>query len=223
MVVKKFWELPESTEDIFSIFTPADIRRTRDAALSNLETLLLAVTSRLIILKNHPSFPDPELAPERDALNCIRILTRLLPFIYEAAHLEEWEESFFWSRRKKRTRQAQVAAEVLFDEARGGDEQSQIHSLERDYEDVKPLAEELIDALLDLLFYTGFTIPKLAATKSKVTQAIWQSGVGCNSAMVSSRDMENNRYEVLRLLLTLTSKSMYMPPSKFDFSMFVTP
>ncbi|KAN0078733.1 High-temperature-induced dauer-formation domain containing protein [Elaphomyces granulatus] len=205
----RFWELPESTEDIFSIFTPADIRRTRDVALSNLETLLLAVTSRLIILKNHPSFPDPELAPERDALNCIRILTRLLPFIYEAGHLEEWEETFFWSRRKKKTRQAQVAAEVLFDE----DEQSQIRSPERDYEDVKPLAEELIDALLDLLFYTGFTIPKLAATKSKVTQAIWQSGVGCNSAMVSSRDMENNRYEVLRLLLTLTSKSMYMPPT----------
>jgi high-temperature-induced dauer-formation protein len=215
----KFWELPESTEDIFSIFTPADIRRTRDAALSNLETLLLAVTSRLIILKNHPSFPDPELAPERDALNCIRILTRLLPFIYEAGHLEEWEETFFWSRRKKKTRQAQVAAEVLFDE----DEQSQIRSPERDYEDVKPLAEELIDALLDLLFYTGFTIPKLAATKSKVTQAIWQSGVGCNNAMVSSRDMENNRYEVLRLLLTLTSKSMYMPPSECHFSMFVAP
>jgi hypothetical protein len=76
--------LPESTEDVFSLFSPADIRRARDNNLANLETLILAVTSRLIVLRNHPSFPDPELAPERDALNCIRVLTRLLPFLYVA-------------------------------------------------------------------------------------------------------------------------------------------
>jgi len=45
-----FWELPESSEDVFSLFAPADIRRTRDRALENLETLILAVTSRLFIL-----------------------------------------------------------------------------------------------------------------------------------------------------------------------------
>jgi hypothetical protein len=100
----QFWELPESTEDIFSLFSPNDIRRTRDTALENLETLILAITSRLFILRHHPSFPDLELAPERDALNCIRILTRILPFIYEAEHLEEWEDKFFWGVRRKRTR-----------------------------------------------------------------------------------------------------------------------
>ena len=78
-----------------------DIRRTRDSSISNLETLILAITSRLVILKNHPSFPDPELAPDRDALNCIRILTRILPFIYEAEHLEEWEDKFFWARKEE--------------------------------------------------------------------------------------------------------------------------
>lgn len=209
----KFWELPESTEDVFSLFTPADIRRTRDFALSNLETLILAVTSRLIVLKNHPSFPDPELAPDRDALNCVRVLTRILPFVYEADNLADWEENFFWTRRKKKTRQAQVAAEILFDEAQNGDEQAQRESRQNDYEDVKPLAEELIDTLVDLLFYAGFTIPKLPAAKSKVSYAIWQSGVGCNSAMGSNKELENNRCEVLRLLLTLTGKAIYMPSS----------
>jgi hypothetical protein len=33
-----FWELPESTEDVFSLFSPADIRRTRDNNLANLES-----------------------------------------------------------------------------------------------------------------------------------------------------------------------------------------
>ncbi|KAJ5907090.1 uncharacterized protein N7473_004006 [Penicillium subrubescens] len=206
----RFWELPESTEDVFSLFTPADIRRTRDHALSNFETLLLSVSSRLIVLKNHPSFPDPDLAPERDVLNCVRILTRLLPFVYEAEHLEDWEEKFFWARRKKKTRQAQIAGEVLFDEAQSDPRDGQSPRAE-EYEDVKPLAEELIDTLLDLLFFADFTIPVLPTAKSKISYSIWQSGVGCNTAMGSSKTLEHNRCEVLRLLLTMTGKAMYLP------------
>ncbi|KAL4902394.1 hypothetical protein BDW74DRAFT_63428 [Aspergillus multicolor] len=209
----RFWELPESTEDVFSLFTPADIRRTRDHALRNFETLLLSVTSRLTALKNHPSFPDHDLAPDRDALNCIRILTRLLPYVYEAEHLEEWEEKFFWTRRKKKTREAQLAADVLFDEAQAEEERDQASPRTSDYENVKPLAEELIDTLMDMLFYTDFTIPKLPSAKSKVSYSIWQSGVGCNTSMGSTRELEDNRCEVLRLLLTLTGKAMYMSSS----------
>ncbi|EXJ93486.1 hypothetical protein A1O1_01878 [Capronia coronata CBS 617.96] len=204
-----FWELPESVEDVFSLFTHADIRRTRDAALENLETLILAVTSRLTVLKNHPSFPDPELAPQRDALNCIRVLTRLLPYVYEAEQLSGWEEKFFWGMRRRRTRRANVADEVLFDEHQDDDETPD--NQEQDFEDAKPLAEELIDTLTDLLFYAGFTIPELPQAKGKVTYTIWQSGIGCKTSIPTNKELENNRCEVLRLLLTFTSKAMYMP------------
>ena len=197
-----------------------DIRRTRDSSLANLETLILAVTSRLVILKNHPSFPDPELAPDRDALNCIRILTRLLPFIYEAEHLEQWEDKFFWGVRRKKSRRAQIAqSEVLFDESQPEDEQEKSgggegDGTDRGFEEVKPLAEELIDTLTDLLFYSNFTIPKPNTGKNKVAYAIWQSGVGCNTSIGTSKEFESNRAEILRLLLTMASKSMYMPASK---------
>jgi High-temperature-induced dauer-formation protein len=193
-------------EDVFSLFSPADIRRTRDTSLENLETLILAVTSRLNVLKDHPSFPDPELAPSRDALNCIRVLTRLLPFIYETQHLSQWEEKFFWGVRRRKSRRAQIAGEVLFDESQNDaiDIQEGLA-----YEDVKPLAEELIDTLTDMLFFTDFTIPRLPSVKSKVTYAIWQSGVGCKTSIGSNKELESNRCEVLRLLLTMTSKSMY--------------
>jgi hypothetical protein len=202
-----FWELPESAEDIFSLFSPADIRRTRDNNLSNLETLILAVTSRLCVLRNHPSFPDPELAPEKDALNCIRVLTRILPFIYEADHLEAWEDKFFWAARRRRSRHGQLAqTEVLFDEA---DPDQTPTQREPEFEKAKPLAEELIDTLIDLLFFSEFTLPKAPAGKKKVTYAIWQSGVGCNTPIVSTKEFENNRTEILRLLLTFASKSMY--------------
>ncbi|KXX81369.1 Protein HID1 [Madurella mycetomatis] len=204
-----FWELPESSEDIFSLFAPADVRRTRDNALENLEALIQAVTGRLSMLRHHPSFPDPELAPDREALNCIRILTRVLPFIYEKESLQEWEERFFWSSRRRRTRKSSIANEVLFD----GGQDGQTRAPADEFEDAKPLAEELIDTLLDLLFFSDLTVPKALHGKPKVTYAIWQSGVGCNASIPTTREHESNRCEILRLLLTLAGQSMYLSPS----------
>lgn len=201
--------MPESAEDVFSLFSPADIRRTRDSNLANLETLVLAVTSRLCALRNHPSFPDPELAPERHALNCIRVLTRILPFLYEADHLDAWEDNFFWGARRKRTCRARQRPEVLFDEA-DPEQTPTADEQEPEFEQAKPLSEEIIDTLIDLLFFSDFTLPKVPAAKDKVSYAIWQSGVGCNTPIASTKEFENNRTEILRLLLTLASKSMYM-------------
>lgn len=171
----------------------------------------MAVTSRLFILRHHPSFPASELAPERDALNCIRILTRILPYLYEADNLQAWEDQFFWGTRRKRTRRSAIANEVLFD---GAQEERQETKLPADeFEDAKPLAEEIIDTLIDLLFFSDFSVPRQPHDKPRVTYAIWQSGVGCNAAVPTTKEFESNRCEILRLLLTLASKSMYMSPN----------
>ncbi|KAH8161746.1 hypothetical protein CIB48_g6511 [Xylaria polymorpha] len=206
-----FWELPESSDDVFSLFSPADIRRTRDRAIENLETLILAVTSRLFILRHHPSFPDAEFAPERDALNCIRVLTRILPYLYEVDGLQAWEDKFFWGTRRKRTRRSAIANEVLFDESQ--EERQDVKAPVDEFEDAKPLAEELIDTLVDLLFFSDLTVPRQPHGKPKVTYAIWQSGVGCNTVVPTTKEYESNRCEILRLLLTLASQSMYMSPN----------
>ena len=86
---------------------------------------------------------------------------------------------------------------------------------EPQYEVVKPLAEELIDTLVDLLFLTDFTLPRIPGKHDQVHFSIWQTGVGCNSAIGTSKELESNRMEVLRLLLTLSSKSMYTTASMF--------
>jgi hypothetical protein len=162
-------------------------------------------------LRHHPSFPDPELAPERDALNCIRVLTRILPYLYEKDSLGSWEDRFFWGTRRKRTRRAVISNEVLFD----GDENDKVEtpSEQENFEEAKPLAEELIDTLVDLLFFANLTLPPQQNGHSKVTYAIWQSGVGCNTTVATTKEYESNRSEVLRLLLTLAGQSMYMTPS----------
>ena len=212
------------------MFSPTDIRRTRDDALSNLETLILAVSSRLFALRSSPSFPDSEVAPEREALNCIRVLTRLLPFIYEKESLEEWEERFFWGRRRRRRRRQKQPArkkgsesDILFDgtstpssptidSQHAQEAEAEPKEAIDDFEDAKPLAEELIDTLIDLLFYSSFTLPPSGAGKPKVPYSIWQSGVGCHTSIPSTKEHESNRVEILRLLLVLSSKSMYMRP-----------
>lgn len=195
---------------MFSLFSPVDVRRARDASLKNLETLILALISRLSVLRHNTNFPNVEVAPEKHALNCIRVLTRILPFLYEADHLEAWEERFFWAPRKKRSRSDQITrTEVLFDESHPEDAPEPEKN--ESSEVVKPLGEELIDNLIDLLFYTDFTLPHNERSRLKVTYSIWQSGVGCNTPMSSSKELESNRTEILRLLLTLSSKSLYMP------------
>lgn len=205
----QFWELPESTEDVFSLFSPVDVRRARDSSLPNIESLILALTSRLFTLRHHRSFPEAEVAPEKQALNCIRVLTRILPFLYEADHLEVWEDTFFWTKRKRRVKGQIAKPEVLFDESLK-EEEPQAGDQER-FEEVRPLGEELVDTLIDLLFCIGFTLPYTERSRTRITYAIWAKGVGCNTSMSASKEMESNRIEILRLLLTLSSKSLYMP------------
>jgi hypothetical protein len=97
---------------------------------------------------------------------------------------------------------------VLFDESQ--EELAKLEAAGEEFEEVKPLAEELIDTLIDMLFFADFTLPRPQNTKNKVTYAIWQSGVGCNTSVGTTKEFESNRTEILRLLLTLTSQSMYM-------------
>ena len=201
-----FYELPSTADDIFSLFTSADIRRARDSSLKNFETLVCTLISKLSWLRQHRSFPQPDVAPEIHALNCVRVLTRVLPYIYEDEKLEGWEEAFFWE--KRRRRRAGGRAEVLFDD---NEREPKDRNPEDEYEDVRPLGEELIDTLIDLLFLVGFTVPPTARSRTRVTYAIWQQGVGCTTSMKATKEMESNRVEVVRLLLTLTSKSLYLP------------
>lgn len=136
----------------------------------------------------------------------------------------EWERKFFWGTRRKKTRKASISkAEVIFDEAvetntTDGEQQPVAPPTpgETDFETVQPLMEELIDTLVDMLFYVGFTLPRNYGGKSqaKVPYTIWQSGVGSNTPIPTSKELESNKIETLRLLLSITSQCMFLPASK---------
>jgi hypothetical protein len=100
-----------------------------------------------------------------------------------------------------------VRSKIIFDEADPGQTLTEKEP-QAEFEKAKPLAEEIIDTLIDLLFFSEFTLPKVTADKNKVTYAIWQSGVGCNTPVASTKEFESSRTKISRLLFTLASKSM---------------
>jgi hypothetical protein len=229
----QFYQLPESAEDVFSLWSPNDLRsltnNTTNSAPNtprneppkpqkNAETLIYVLIARLEALQTRNVPADPHTPIAAEVLNCVRILTRLLPYIYEADHLAAWEAKFFWEARKatwiwdkKYNRRG-----PLFD----GLNPSKKLAEGSDEEEIgRPLGEHLIDLLINYLFMPGFALPKKVDTNGnpdlQISYSIWQSGIGCKQSQGMTKENERNAMEVLRLLLTLSSRMMYLPSSRF--------
>ncbi|KAJ1729211.1 hypothetical protein LPJ61_003634, partial [Coemansia biformis] len=178
--------MPDSTHDVFSLVTPADIRRIRDGAQENFIKLADKVFDRLLVLKAARDLAKSP-ADTKQLLNCIRVLTRLVPFVYEARpDGSTIEDIMLWTPRPRPGSGA-------------------------DY----TLGKQLVAATIDLLFTSGFTVPQATVgEEAAVRYTIWENGIGQTSALGSSKEHTANRVEVLRLLLVLCCKTMYIPPAR---------
>lgn len=182
----------------------------------NLETLILTVSQHLITLRwTAESLCDKEPGLGKEVLNCVRILTRVLPFIYESDHLRAWEQRFFWDQSTvgTSTRSARnisgesLSAETL--KAPTNPDDNDDSSLTPQPESARPLGVELVDSLLDLAFWSGFTLPSNANGRNGPTYGFWQSGIAYERRTETSKEFESRRTEIMQLLLTLESKSIY--------------
>ncbi|KAJ1984078.1 hypothetical protein H4R34_000883 [Dimargaris verticillata] len=192
------WTVPDSADDIFSLFTTQDMRRIRDQAPENFTTLLHKVFDHMVQLKEspvlaHPAATASEAAPitpqavqatTKQLLNCIRLLTRLIPFIYEAPSTPDGATN--------------VATNPLLWSSPN--------------ESVKLFGDRLLAQILDLLFLAGFTVPHPEGdTTARINYCIWESGIGQTQTVSTTKDLIFHRLEVVRLLLSLLSEPMYTP------------
>ncbi|RMZ21682.1 hypothetical protein D0859_14305 [Hortaea werneckii] len=241
----QFYQLPETAEDVFALWSPNDVRNltinhaadrpppgTQIAPKKNLETLMYTCIGRLHALQTRRCYSDPHQPIAPEVLNCIRILTRLLPYIYEADHLQDWEDTFFWKPRKhtqvwdrKRERMGPYLDGLTNKRySVGSEKEDSVPDADAGGEGgpedpaVKvigpPLGEQLIDILMGFMFFPGFTLPKRVNAEGlpelKIHYNIWNSGIGCRQSAGMTKENERNSVEVMRLLVSLCSKQLYM-------------
>uniref|UniRef100_H3BX91 HID1 domain containing n=1 Tax=Tetraodon nigroviridis TaxID=99883 RepID=H3BX91_TETNG len=193
----QFWANASTTvQDIFALVPAAEIRAVREESPSNLATLCYKAVEKLV------QVADSGCSTEKQChmvLNCTRLLTRILPYIFEDA---DWR-GFFWSTVPGAGRARSFGEDEGEDEAR-------------------PLAESLLLAIADLLFCLDFTVhstkksgPDAALDLQSVDSCeyIWEAGVGFAHSPPYNHVHDMNRTELLKLLLTCFSEAMYLPPS----------
>ncbi|XP_035744103.1 protein HID1-like [Vespa mandarinia] len=182
----QFWsENVTNVQDIFTLIPASEIRILREEAPSNLATLCYKAVEKLVKAVDNSCRTQRE---HQTVLNCCRLLTRLLPYIFEDP---DWK-GFFWS------------------SLPGKEEEESI-----------PLAHSLLNALCDLLFCPDFTVAanrKSGPDKAEELQSIdsceyiWEAGVGFAHSPPRYSILDSNRTELLKLLLTCFSETMYNPP-----------
>lgn len=74
----ELWKIPSSAEEVFELLPAASARRLRDERFENLATLFTQAVAQLCQIVETPYniYFD-------QALNCVRVLTRILPFVLE--------------------------------------------------------------------------------------------------------------------------------------------
>lgn len=184
----QFWsEGVQGAGEVFALIPGAEMRALREEAPSNLATLCYKAVERLVraadSLCNTPT-------QQHTVLNCVRLLTRLLPTIFEDP---EWR-GFFWS--------SLPGSQPQEDEAEN-----------------LSLAQSLITALCDLLFCPEFTVSssrKAGPDRPEDLESldsceyIWAPGVGFAHSPPHVPQQDQNRTELLKLLLTCFSQTMYL-------------
>ena len=91
-----YWTLPVSADTIFSSVSSNDIRYIRDSNLGNFCNLLRALSFHVIHLASKKSVPL-NVFPTKELLTSVRILTKLMPYLYEMETLIPVEREIFWT------------------------------------------------------------------------------------------------------------------------------
>nr|XP_022916431.1 protein HID1 [Onthophagus taurus] len=185
---EQFWsENVNNVQDIFTLVPAPEIRALREEAPSNLATLCYKAVEKLVKAVDNSCRTHHE---QQTILNCVRLLTRILPYIFEDP---EWK-GFFWS---------------------------SLPCQNEDDDESLPLAQSLLNAISDLLFCPDFTVvtsrklgPDKAEDLSSIDSCeyIWEAGVGFAQSPTRNPHLDSNRTELLKLLMTCFSETMYQPP-----------
>ncbi|EAU88123.2 hypothetical protein CC1G_03795 [Coprinopsis cinerea okayama7 len=242
---QQYYILFDSASDVFSLITPHQIRRALLEAPENVATLIKVLCLRLFELQTDHTFPTPpptsasatvaaftsiikssssDRNPTKEALNCIRILQRVLPVIFDVqGESSAFEREVLWKSEEVDDVPPPVSSDPQFviededesdDESESGEPKALKTPTTPRKKRLPSLGERLLNALIDLMYTCNLTLsPRVQQDHHKVQYIIWERGIGSTSDLASSPHYDSHKTEVLRLLLVLFSRQIYLPPS----------
>lgn len=212
-----FWKEPETTSDIYELLTPYDIRTIREQNRANFVLMIRVLILKLTYLAQHENFPSKD-APVSELLNCIRFLTKLLPFLFELPEYpSELDDILFWSETfdpmavatGSSLNNIQTPVSVL-----GGEKENEMNVNKESF-----LGVNIVKCLVDLLFIRSFTMDVPTGSEgrsgSNRMMSVWEPGIGTTAKyQTPNLIIDSNRMEVLKLMLVLMTTSVYLVPSQ---------
>ncbi|ESO82024.1 hypothetical protein LOTGIDRAFT_135546 [Lottia gigantea] len=183
---EQFWsESVTCIQDVFTLIPAAEIRALREESPSNLATFCYKAVEKLVAAAESGC---PSQREQQTVLNCVRLLIRILPYIFEDP---DWR-GFFWSTLP------------------GQSEDGEVFKI-----------NSKLSLFQDLLFCPDFTVASSRKTgpdnpedmhSIDSCEYIWEAGVGFAHSPPHNSYHDQNRTEILKLLLTCFSETMYLPP-----------
>mmetsp|Transcript_12112 Transcript_12112/g.18396 ORF Transcript_12112/g.18396 Transcript_12112/m.18396 type:complete len:835 (+) Transcript_12112:156-2660(+) len=147
----ELWKIPSSAEEVFELISPEAARLLRDQRFDNLATLFTQAIAQLcqIVETPYSIYFD-------QALNCVRVLTRILPFLLERGDLgnaDENVENLCWGTAGDNDDASSFKDSIVGRVVGGAD-----HLTREEEEDAQePLALLVVHAAMHMLFLPQFT------------------------------------------------------------------
>uniref|UniRef100_A0A915PJJ9 Protein HID1 n=1 Tax=Setaria digitata TaxID=48799 RepID=A0A915PJJ9_9BILA len=172
-----------SAADVFALITADDVRSLRDNSPNNLAALCYKTVDRITAACNSPS-----AIPPAKVLNCVRLLTRVCPYLFEDS---DWR-GFFWSLPPA-------------EENEQFPHQPLACTLISALTDLLFCPEFTVSSLRS---HPG-CLDDLSTIDS--CEYIWEAGVGFATKPQQIAEHDQRRTEILKLLLTCFSEVIYVP------------
>eukprot|EP00126_Sphaerothecum_destruens_P000683 Sdes_comp10869_c0_seq1m2531 len=195
----EFWKYSLSVDDIYALTPCCDIQKVVATNPANICILCHKLVGKLKNISSQGVGESPENI--LTVLNCIRILTRILPFLFEES-AGGISHEIFWTLKPLKSYfppSQTTSANIPLEE----------ESSLREY-----LGVTLLNCLADLCFLPNFTITAeiehLNLKTLDTREFIWFPGIGSEKSQDTTGDIDSNRKEVLKLLLCCFSQTLYL-------------
>jgi hypothetical protein len=193
----ELWKMKTSTQLTFEIISPKDVRKLREEHPNNLHNLIEQAVCQIchIIQNPLPQYHD-------HALNCLRVLTRTLPFILECP-TDPWVSETCWQSVGEGEPLGQLAIHAVMHLAFLPGFTVELDSFEDQAGDDKYAA---------VLDHSAINSNESSAFEVRFPKAAWAN---INAPCVGSQ-YDSNRVEVMRLLLCMLCEPLFHPAEQFS-------